>query len=461
MIDYYGNEISWVPVIEKTEKPVYISLAECIEKDIASGKLPIGFRLPPQRIIAGYLGFNHSTVTKAYKICEEKGLVKGVVGKGTFVSSTSCIPSEVMAQYKDESMIEMGMVLPVYETNEYCKNLIHEVTDLIDFDLVLKYAPPEGSFKHRYIASEWLKQYRIKARPEQIVITSGNQNALSVILVSLFDKGDRIAVDEFTYTGVKNLAKLLGIILIPVKGNNKGMDLQELRNVCKRDNVKGLYLIPDCHNPTSVIMDLQTRKEISEIIEQFNILLIEDGTFSYCLEDKIMPIFTLNPEYTIYIQGTAKALNPTFRISYMVSPIRFLERFKNGINTLNWMASPYSAEILSILQASSKYDDLVKVKIEKLKIRNKIMDSILKEFGLYPSKTAPFRYLSLSEDMDDVLIEKKCYHAGVHVFSLKRFSVGTNKVQSGIRISGSGPKTIKELENGLITLRDVIKSYRK
>ncbi|WP_372998840.1 aminotransferase class I/II-fold pyridoxal phosphate-dependent enzyme [Lutispora sp.] len=180
MINYYGNEITWIPELKKSNKPLYILITESLEKDIENGKLKSGFKLPPQRIIANYLGISHSTVTRAYTLCEEKGLIKGVIDKGTFVSSNA----------------------------------------------------------------------------DNILITSGSQNALSVILASLFTKGDRIVVDELTYTGLKSLAKLLGIILIPVKGDNSGIDIEELKNTCKRERVKGNYLIPDCHNPTTITMPM-------------------------------------------------------------------------------------------------------------------------------------------------------------------------------------------------------------
>lgn len=96
MINYYGHEITWIPKIEKKDTPIYMQIADCIEKDIKKGFLKSGFKLSPQRTIAAYLGINHSTITRAYKKCEEKGLIKGIVGKGTFVSNTAGIPEDII-----------------------------------------------------------------------------------------------------------------------------------------------------------------------------------------------------------------------------------------------------------------------------------------------------------------------------------------------------------------------------
>jgi len=158
-------------------------LAESLEKDIERWKLRTGFKLPPQRIIANYLGISHSTVTGAYTLCGEKVLVKGVIGKGTFVSSTAGIPSDLLTNHKDNNIIEMGMVLPVYEMNDLIKSYVTGLYNSIDYDLVFKYSSPVGHIKHRYIASKWLEQYRIESKPDNTLITSGSQNALSVILI--------------------------------------------------------------------------------------------------------------------------------------------------------------------------------------------------------------------------------------------------------------------------------------
>jgi DNA-binding transcriptional MocR family regulator len=288
------------------------------------------------------------------------------------------------------------------------------------------------------------------------VISSGAQNALSVILTSLFLKGDRIAVDELTYTGLKSLAKLLSIILIPVKGGNHGIDIDDLRNTCKRERVKGLYLIPDCHNPTTITMPMDKRAEIAKIVDDYKLILIEDGTFSFCAEEGLKPISSICPGNSIYIHGTSKALSPSFRISYIIAPQKYVKLLKHSINNLTWMPSPLTAEIVSLLQATSKYDEIVKKKLEILKKRNQVTDDILKDFNLLKSETSLFRYLSLPEGFDDVETEQHFLKAGVQVFSEKRFSTGMEHRHNAIRIAISSPENERELVKGLEIIRDVL-----
>ena len=85
-IDY---PMSWKPDRSRLKRPVYLSLARKLEEDILTGELAPGTKLPPQRELADYLDINFTTVTRAYKLCEEKGLLYGKTGSGTFVAPST------------------------------------------------------------------------------------------------------------------------------------------------------------------------------------------------------------------------------------------------------------------------------------------------------------------------------------------------------------------------------------
>ena len=459
MINYYGNEIGWVPKIDNSNTSIYKQIADQIELDINSGKLLPGTKLPPQRIIANYLNINHGTVTRAYKLCEEKGLISGTIGKGTFVASTAGLPLNMLTDHNDNNIISMGMALPLYETNSLIESCIKKVSEQIDYSQVLKYCPSEGHIKHRYIASEWLKNYKINSTPENVIITNGTQSAFTIILITLFNKGDRIIVDEFTYSGLKSLSTYLGIILVPVKGDMTGTDIDELKQVCNRENPKGIYLVPDCNNPTTISLTIEKRIKIAEIIKENDLILIEDAACSFTLKEKLPPISSFVPDQGIYIHGTSKALNPTFRISYLISPSKYTKKLQNGINNITWMASIYGAEILSLFQVSSLYESIVETKLEILKKRNMLFDEIMNGFDFIDSETSLYRYLKLPEGWNDIVIERDALESGVQVISANRFFAGTTIKYNSIRVSVSSPENQEELEKGLLLLKDVINTY--
>lgn len=458
MIDYYGNTITWIPKLEESNGALYKQIADCIENDILSGVLKAGFRLPPQRLIAQFLMINHSTVTRAYKLCEEKGLIKGIRGKGTFVSSTAGIPVDVLSDHRID-LIDMGQTLPLYEMNPILESHLKKILPLIDYDLILRYAPPEGHAKHRYIAAEWLNKMGFHASLENILITAGTQNALSVILAASFKKGDRLLVDQFTYTGLKSLAKLLGIILVPVRGDFTGINIEDLMRCCRRENPKGIYLIPDYHNPTSVTLSIEKRRKISQIIKEYDLLLIEDGAFTFCVDERLPAISYMVPDHSFYIYGTSKSLTPGLRISFLLAPKLYFNKLKLTLNHLTWMASPYTAEILTLLIKTSAYDAIVTEKLNQLTKRNTLFDSMMQAYPSPPSTHGLFRYISLPKNWNDVTIERLCLEKGLQVFASKRFAVSLDSVHSGLRVSICAPKTLTELKEGLSILLRVLDGY--
>ena len=90
---FENYSMSWVPDKTKLTSPIYLSIAKLLEQDIRSGNLAGNTKLPPQRELADFLDLNLSTITRAFKICENKGLIYANIGQGTFVSPNAAIPS--------------------------------------------------------------------------------------------------------------------------------------------------------------------------------------------------------------------------------------------------------------------------------------------------------------------------------------------------------------------------------
>jgi DNA-binding transcriptional regulator YhcF (GntR family) len=76
--------MSWKPRIAQTNKSLYIAIAEQLEHDIKGGTLLPGTQLPPQRELADFLDINVSTISRAFKVCTQKGLLSSTIGSGTF-----------------------------------------------------------------------------------------------------------------------------------------------------------------------------------------------------------------------------------------------------------------------------------------------------------------------------------------------------------------------------------------
>jgi len=110
--------MSWKPHIDKKEHVLYRALAHQLEEDIVNGTLLPGTKLPPQRELADYLDINVSTVSKAFKLCELKGLLSATVGSGTYVSFDALSNTRLLAENIAAHVIPMGTTVPDAEANK-------------------------------------------------------------------------------------------------------------------------------------------------------------------------------------------------------------------------------------------------------------------------------------------------------------------------------------------------------
>lgn len=261
--------MNWKPDKELLKFPVYISLAELLEQDIMSGRLPANTQLPPQRELADFLDVNLSTITRAFKRCETKGLIYAVIGKGTFVSPNAALP--VLNIPEDHPYIELGPIRPYYQFNTDVADAARRILQGTYSDKLFEFELTSGNDRHRKIAATWLSEFQITTSADHIILASGTQNALAIALLSLFKAGDKIITDVYTYSNFISLANQLGIQLISAAADHEGMLPEDLEKQCKLMDIKGIYLMPSYHNPTSITMSSRRRQELSRVIKEQDI----------------------------------------------------------------------------------------------------------------------------------------------------------------------------------------------
>ena len=147
--------MSWKPQKSQLERPYYLSLASLLEQDIRSGTLKENTKLPPQRELADFLDLNLSTITRAYKLCELKGLLYAVTGRGTFVSSGIHAQDTFLDQ--DLTAIEMGMIKPFYECNPAVLSAAQTVLQKPEAVKLLEYSNPFGTRRQLQAAAKWFR----------------------------------------------------------------------------------------------------------------------------------------------------------------------------------------------------------------------------------------------------------------------------------------------------------------
>lgn len=440
--------MSWKPGIDRNKKSFYWQLADKLEKDIVNGSLLPGTKLPPQRELADYLDINVSTVSKAFRVCELKGLLSSTIGRGTFVSYDALANNRLLTEGNTEQLIEMGATVPETSSNELLLELSKSMLNDHDADKWFSYNRPADTIWQKDAAMRFLERCSVAASEENILFSNGGQNALTAIMAGLFHYGDRIGVDAHTYSGVKTSAAMLGIQLVPIKQQEDEMDMDSLISACKNDGIKGIYVIPAHHNPTTKTMSLQKRKSIAEAAREYGLIVIEDGTYQLMAE-AITPIASFIPERSIYVASLSKSIAPGLRLAYIASPALYRPAISDALYTLNVSVSPLMAELSSRVIVSGLLDKIIQKHRANTKERNLIVNGYLNKYECKGDPYCIFRWLKLPDTISGLEFERNAHLKGVQVYAAERFAVGTATPKHAVRLAICAPKTTAELEKGM------------
>lgn len=452
--------MNWTPTLCDRTPPIYTKLAKQLANDIQSGILKPGDKLPPQRELADYLDLHLSTITRTYKLCEEQGLICARVGKGTFVASDVNTSDTLLYSKEQAHCIQLGTILPPYNENKKVIEFIKDVLNQPDIQSFLEYRSPSGTYVQRKTISDWFTKIGINSSCENILFATGSQNAICSTLLGLFKQGDRIGTNSLTFSGLKSIAKMIGIQLVPLPEVDGYLQLDNLSQFCKSENLKGLYFIPDQHNPTTQSLSIEERICICDVAKKLNLVILEDAINRVFSEKNYPSLFSYAPDNTIYIFSTSKFLCAGLRVAYLVVPDSYKNNIENALYNTNLIVSPFNIEIVNRIFSSSLLDLIIKEKKEELVARNKIVDEILPNYVIYGDSTCSFRWLILPNHWNSQEFEYYAKNSGLQVFCSERFTIGNTIPPKAIRICISAPKSTIELENGLHILNKLLSDVR-
>jgi DNA-binding transcriptional MocR family regulator len=447
--------MSWRPTLHDNGIPKYLQLSEQLKEDIKTGKLLPGTKLPPQRELADFLDVNLSTITRVYKICANQGLLRGNVGKGTYVSYDINTNIFEPPAYSTPHLIELGALTPETIRGKDAIALLQEIMQETD---------ARNLFQYNHEVASWQKEAAVKLigrtgfSPDAntILTASGAQNSIAGIFLGLFHPGDKVGTDRYVYPGLKSAAKLFGVQLVPIAGKNGEMTAEGIEYAVRNEKIKALYVMPDYQNPTTHTMSLSTRKMIASVAERFGIFVIEDAINSLLSTHPIHPIASYIPERTIYVISLSKTIMPSLRLAYLAVPEAFYKQMENALYNLNLSQSSLLQELAARLILSGRVEELLETRRRGLRIRNHIVEEELTGLTVNGSEECINRWLLLPEGVSGRQFEAEALKRGVHIYGSERFTVGSTSDTAAARISICSPPTLEELRAGLKILKEII-----
>ena len=325
--------------------PLYRQIADQIQAMIRAGRLHAGERLPTIRALGDELEITRLTVHRAFRELGSRGCLEATVGRGSFVRSApvargaSTVPSGTMTA--DAVMADIQK----YGASTGMRNLAHSEPDpaLIPADQFwdcleslrsdaaahVQYVSPQGDLMLREQLTVLLRGRGISAAPEEILVTSGVTQGMSLVAQALARPGDRVVVEQPTYLGLLHILEAQGLRPVGLPLDREGPRLDLLERIITSERPRFFYTIPTFHNPTGRSMSMRRRRELLALAARHGLLLVEDDIYHRMAYDRPPPraLKSLDDDdHVIYLDGLSKAILPGVRSGFAVAPRPLLER---------------------------------------------------------------------------------------------------------------------------------------
>jgi len=312
--------------------PIYRQLAAYLTRLIEIGDLLPGDRLPPTRELAGQLGLNRTTVSAAYEALEQTGLIKGSVGRGSFVcgvtdretgqpdwsraltpSQSVSIGSSRPAAINFSASRPSERLFPVDEFRASCDEVLasEKLRSLLQVGSPAGYEPLRG-----YL----MRRSDFATGTDDIIVTNGCQQAVDLLRRALVRHGDLVAIEEPVYPGLRNLFLEAGAELVGVTVGPEGVELPSLRRAFEA-GAKIVVLTPSFQNPTGASIPAANRRSIVDLAREKGAIVIENDIYSeLAYSGEQGPKLKALDSNVILLGSFSKIAFPGMRCGWIIAP---------------------------------------------------------------------------------------------------------------------------------------------
>ncbi|MFO1036636.1 MAG: PLP-dependent aminotransferase family protein [Geminicoccaceae bacterium] len=453
MVTITAGEIASAP------GPTYRALADRLADAIAAGRLAEGERLPPQRDLAWKLKVTTGTVGRAYDLLAQRGLVRGEVGRGTYVlERPTAVVHPPLDPANDADVHDLTSNYPAPTTAQARLGDLLGREDMATSVLgdLLRYPAAAGSLRHRTLASAWLAHLGAPTVPERIVITNGAEGALATTLLALARPGDPVLVEQLTYSGLKTLTSRLGQRLEPVATDAEGMLPDALAHAARHTGARLVVLSPSISNPSTVATPLARRMALAEVAREAGLFIMEDEVYGPLIEDRQPAFALLAPERTVYVTSLSKILAPGLRLGALSGPEGVVRELTAVQSAISLGHTPLSAELFASAWREGVVVDAMRQQREEMKARQDLAREILFGLDVRSQPTALHVWLCLPEPWSSAEAALALARTGVMVAPAERFWVGRGSAPRAIRVSLSASPTRAHLRMALRRIVDTL-----
>lgn len=430
----------------KNSSYLYLQFADRIEKQIKSGVLNVGDKLPSIREVCAETGYSMSTVSKAYYEIESRSLIEARPQSGYYVSNISAriiaepssskpvlslenIEREDLIDLvygdmraKDVTMLSLGFpsneLLPIAKLN---KGMVQAMRQLPNSGT--SYEEIQGNSNLRKEIARWSFSWGGSLTEEDIITTPGCISAISDCLLTLTKPGDTIITESPVYFGILQLARSLGLYVMELPTNmTTGIELEAVKKTLSSNKIKACVLMSNFSNPSGSSMPVEHKKEIVRLMDFYNIPLIEDDIHGDLYFGSSRPTNCKTYDESgivLCCSSVSKTLAPGYRVGW-VSPGKFKKEILRT-KLYHTISSPtITHEVVGNFLKNGRYENHLR-KIRQILNRNCInyINTVLESFPAGTKVSQPQGGFFLWVELDKKIDTAALYHLAMqHTISI-------------------------------------------
>jgi len=420
-----------MPDLSLHKGPKYEALLNAIAEAVQTGALPVGERLPPQRELAWKLGVTTGTVGRAYAMAEQRRLVSGQVGRGTYVLEQV---APVSAPIAGEVLNLTRNIPPLMEQNAALARTLQELGAQPGPESLLDYMPEAGHSAYRRAGVQWLRRSGLDLPEQRIVVTGGAQHALAVIQLSLVKPGDTVLTEELTYSGVGNALRLAGARAVGIPMDAEGALPEAMDRLARETGARLVFLTPTVHSPTTATMGEARRRAIVDVLRARDLILVEDDVYGFLPEHRPAPIAALAPERVIYIASASKCLAPGLRVAWMAPPSGLVARLGETLHAMSLALPAFAAAVVTRWIDDGTADRIVTSVRHEIKARQEMTRIAFQGLDWRTCEGAMHGFLTLPPDLPVQDLVDAAARKGILLCSAASFAVDPATAPNAVRV---------------------------
>jgi DNA-binding transcriptional MocR family regulator len=441
---------SWIPDLSGQDGLQYERLADAIAEAVRRGELAPGAKLPPQRDLAWKLGLAVGTVSRAYQLAEQRRLVSGQVGRGTYVLDPAAERGEAGS---DGGVIDLVQNVPCVASQvPALAAALGEMARMPGLGRLLGYQPENGHARYRAAGAAWVKRAGLELPPDRLMLTGGAQHALAIALLALSRPGEAVLTERLTFHGVADAIAVGGARAVGVAIDEEGAVPADLDRAARATGARLVFLTPTVHSPTTGTMGAKRRAEIARVLNARDLVLIEDDVYGYLPAERPAPIACHARERVIYVASVSKCLGPGLRVAWMAAPDALRDRLREALRATALRLPAFGPEIAARWIENGTAERLVQELRRDTAARFAIVESAFKGLAWRGRPDALHAFADLPARWRDDRFAAEAERRGVRVCAAREFAVDGADAPNAFRIALGAPRDHATLKRALDTL---------